>query len=165
LQRTGSPTGSTRKTPAQLFWPKVQKTEDCWLWLGSKNAKGYGVHSIKGDNVLAHRFVFALVNGAILDGMQIDHTCYTRECVNPSHLRAVTYYENQENREGANANNTTSGKRGISWASARNKWLVQVSSRGKRYNGGYFERLEDAETAAIALRNRILTHNDMDRVA
>jgi hypothetical protein len=106
LRRTGSPTGSTRKTAEQFFWAKVDKTERCWLWTAAKTHNGYGVTGITGCEQLAHRHSYTLANGPIPKGMQIDHVCYTRECVNPSHLRAVTHWENQENRAGANANNT-----------------------------------------------------------
>ena len=30
------------RTAEQRFWAKVQKTETCWLWQGTKDRNGYG---------------------------------------------------------------------------------------------------------------------------
>jgi hypothetical protein len=58
-----------------------------------------------------------------------------------------------------------SGVRGVSRTKEGNKWRVRVKHNYKEYLGGTFDRLEDAEAAAIELRNRLFTHNDRDRVA
>lgn len=39
--------------------------------------------------VLAHRFAWELLRGPIHDGMQADHTCGVRRCVNPDHLQIL----------------------------------------------------------------------------
>jgi len=58
----------------------------CWLWSGPLNAKGYGKHGRK----MAHRLVYEILRGSVPDGLQLDHTCRTRQCVNPDHLEPVT---------------------------------------------------------------------------
>jgi hypothetical protein len=40
--------------------------------------------------VLAHRFAYELAKGQIPAGLQADHRCRRRNCVNPDHLEAVT---------------------------------------------------------------------------
>lgn len=45
-------------------------------------------------NNLAHRVVYEEVVGRIPEGMQLDHLCRVRNCVNPEHLRPVTIKEN-----------------------------------------------------------------------
>jgi hypothetical protein len=52
----------------------------------------------------------------------------------------------------------------VSWDSFTNRWVVSVSHAGKHYNGGRFDNLSDAEAAAVALRKRLFTHNDADRL-
>lgn len=79
---------------AERFWKYVDKTETCWLWTGRVNNHGYGVTSVKTRPVQAHRAAYELSVGPIPDGLEIDHLCRVRRCVNPEHLEAVTASEN-----------------------------------------------------------------------
>lgn len=38
--------------------------------------------------------MYELYKGAIPEGLQIDHLCRVRRCINPDHLEAVTRHEN-----------------------------------------------------------------------
>lgn len=71
----------------------------CWLWLGSLSS-GYGKFTV-GKERQAHRVSYVLHVGPIPEGLEIDHLCRTRQCVNPDHLEAVTAAEN--NRRAAAA--------------------------------------------------------------
>ncbi len=42
----------------------------------------------------AHRALWIAVNGPVPDGLQLDHLCRVRHCVNPSHLEPVTPRQN-----------------------------------------------------------------------
>lgn len=76
------------------FWEKVQKTETCWLWASNVNGSGYG-HFWNGNRlVVAHRWAYEHLIGPIPEGLQLDHLCRVRRCVNPSHLEPVTRGEN-----------------------------------------------------------------------
>lgn len=66
----------------------------CWLWLGSTNGNGYGNFSYQGRTRNAHRVSYELHYGSIPEGMEIDHKCRMRCCVNPAHLEPVTHAEN-----------------------------------------------------------------------
>lgn len=62
----------------------------CWLWTGSKNNKGYAQLGDNGRTRSAHRVSYELFKGEIPAGLQLDHLCMVRHCVNPEHLEAVT---------------------------------------------------------------------------
>jgi hypothetical protein len=62
----------------------------CWEWNGSRHGKGYGHVSVAGRIRKAHRVVYELLVGPIPDGLQLDHLCRNRCCVNPDHLEPVT---------------------------------------------------------------------------
>lgn len=91
-------------TPAGRFWAKVEKTDDCWLWTGSKNAKGYGHFRVGGFIYKAHRWAWEAEGGLpIPDDLVIDHLCGTTSCVRPSHLEIVTRAENTRRERAARA--------------------------------------------------------------
>lgn len=79
-----------RQNPADRFWAKVEKSDGCWLWKAGKfNKTGYGCFKCGGVSRLAHRFSYELSVGPIPDGLELDHLCRVKACVNPAHLEAV----------------------------------------------------------------------------
>lgn len=70
----------------------------CWLWLGAINSDGYGrmrdPRTSYGRMMQAHRFFYEQVRSPIPEGLQLDHLCRVRRCVNPEHLEPVTSREN-----------------------------------------------------------------------
>ncbi len=88
----------------EKFLSKVNKAEKCWEWLGFINEKGYG-ESYAGGKKSAHRLSYELFNGKIPHGLQIDHLCRNRKCVNPDHLEAVSRRVNILRGQAPSANN------------------------------------------------------------
>lgn len=81
-------------TVADRFQAKIDMRGSCWLWMGAKTVKGYGSFNDGGHTRQAHRVAYELSYGPVPDGLEIDHTCGNRSCVNPQHLEAVTHSEN-----------------------------------------------------------------------
>ncbi len=103
-----------RPATEKRFWAKVEKTETCWLWRGCLSKYGYGHFCANGrKNTFVHRYSFTLHGGQMIDGLQIDHLCRVRNCVNPQHLELVTRRMNLlrgESPSGQNARKSHCGK-------------------------------------------------------
>ena len=79
---------------SQKFWDKVDRSSDCWPYMGSRNSSGYGSAYHDGAIHPAHRVAYFLEKGPIPDGLELDHKCRNRTCCNPDHLELVTRQEN-----------------------------------------------------------------------
>lgn len=91
----------------QRFWEKVRVDSDgCWRWTASTTSNGYGKMYWNGKLLASHRISFETLIGQIPAGAQLDHTCHDpnlckvsgpchhRPCVNPSHLKPGTQFDN-----------------------------------------------------------------------
>lgn len=80
-----------RILPAR-FWRNVEIAQPggCWLWRGTISDQGYG----KFGGRYAHVLTWEELHGPLPAGLERDHLCRTRNCVNPLHLEAVTHREN-----------------------------------------------------------------------
>lgn len=100
LQRHGSPLGGG--SPKAMDDPegvrrlreRAVRDGDCLRWTGLIRANGYGKISVQGRLVYVHRLAYEVAKGPIPDGLEIDHLCRVRDCINPDHLEAVTHAEN-----------------------------------------------------------------------
>lgn len=70
----------------------------CWIWQGAKTHGGYGVVGVPGcrKNAVAHRVMYEREVGPIPGGLDLDHLCRVRHCINPDHLEPVTRRVNIE---------------------------------------------------------------------
>jgi hypothetical protein len=70
----------------------------CLLWTGVLTYSGYGQISIRDKKDNAHRAAYRVWVGPIPEGLEIDHLCNVRNCIEPTHLEAVTHAENIRRR-------------------------------------------------------------------
>ena len=153
------PRGSVLERLAQSF----KYSPYCWVWT-RHTTKGYGRISVGGTQREAHRVAYELFVGEIPENYEVDHKCNNRPCVNPQHLRLATRGENAQNMRGARSDSTT-GYRGVQYMPKRGTYIALASFKGQRYtNGTNHKTAEDANLAAIELRNRLYTHNGWDRM-
>lgn len=97
-------------TVVERFWDKVDQTSDCWNWVGAVSGHGYGNFKAGPRYAMAHRFAYELLVGSIPEGLQIDHLCRNRRCVNPDHLEPVAARENVRRGETPLANRLRSAQ-------------------------------------------------------
>lgn len=78
------------------FWARVRVNQQsgCWEWAGSKDHGGYGRFKAQGKTNSVHRMAYEALRATIPPGLQLDHLCRVRNCVNPAHLEPVTKQEN-----------------------------------------------------------------------
>src|SRR3990167_8277708 len=89
-----------RKSMIDRFLAKIEIRESgCWEWIAGLSTSGYGRLWNGSLLVRAHRFAYEYFNKCCLPpyktgGLEPDHLCRNRKCVNPDHLELVTHNEN-----------------------------------------------------------------------
>lgn len=94
--RLGSTALPPKVTDHEYFMKHSHRGDfhQCWTWTGAILPNGYGMASVGGRKVGAHRLSHELFVGPIPEGFEVDHLCRKKDCVNPTHLEAVTPLEN-----------------------------------------------------------------------
>lgn len=166
-RRHGNPLGGgiakMRDVDAK-FKARTVREGECLVWTAGQKSSGYGKIFADGRGQTAHVWAYKRFVGPVPEGMEVDHRCWNRLCCEPTHLRLVTHKQNNENHQGALVTSTT-GFRGVHWNTKAGKYQVEVKHNQKKYYGGRFDDPEEANVAAIELRNELFTHNDIDRMA
>lgn len=67
----------------------------CWLWTGAVDkGSGYARFRMHSNTRLGHRVAYVHYVGPVQEGLELDHLCRVRRCVNPAHLEPVTHSVN-----------------------------------------------------------------------
>lgn len=152
-----------------VFWSKVQKTDDCWHWTAGKCRDGYGVYSIKKiGQFKAHRFSLMLQGITIPQGYIVMHHCDNPSCVNPAHLAPATVAENNKDKHNKNRQRAAPGE--LNARSKLSELQVKdiraraiVGARVGYNNGSNLKSLAKeygvcVDTIRLIARNKIWTH-------
>ena len=125
------------------------------LWVDPVTPNGYGTTQWEGRKCYVHRLMYEAVHGPIPPGHVVDHRCFRKDCIEPSHLRALTVSGNGLNRKGAAAHSKT-GIRGVSRVlyRARTPWKAQVTVRGVVHREFYATK-DQAAIAVVEMRRRL----------
>lgn len=81
-------------------YPKVDKrispepNSGCWLWTGGASAGYARLRAVPGRTTLVYRLLWEDTYGPVPQGLELDHKCRVRLCVNPEHMEPVTRREN-----------------------------------------------------------------------
>lgn len=92
-----APTAYKARTRDRIMG-KTTRDGDCLLYGGYLTPAGYGLVTVSGKTVSAHRAIYSLCNGPIPSGACVMHTCDKPACVNPAHLVLGTQLDNMRDR-------------------------------------------------------------------
>lgn len=108
---------------------------------GTAHPSGY--RKVKGQ--YAHRVVWEMLNGAIPDGMQLDHINGDRADNRIENLRLASAKENARNKRSRKG--SSSQFLGVSWITSKRKWVAQIQHNSQVKALGAFECEADAARA------------------
>jgi hypothetical protein len=133
-----------------LIWK--QSSRNGWVGkvAGNLQSNGYTVIKVDGKFQKAHRLVW-LWHGKELPE-SLDHINRNRSDNRIENLRATEPYQNASNR--TMQVNNTSKSRNVCWHKQLKKWVVSISSKGKRICLGAYEDFELADLVAVMARQK-----------
>jgi len=94
-QRRGIGTALLRLSDRLLGLSIPEPMSGCWIWTSASGSSGYGHLRVGARTLMAHRVSYETFRSTIPTGLEIDHRCNTKLCINPDHLEPVTKSENQ----------------------------------------------------------------------
>lgn len=99
--------GSRRIKDSERY--TIDKKTHCWNYVMSLSSGGYGQYYLylgkyKYKVTTAHRHFYENKYGKLAPGIQLDHLCRNRSCVNPDHLEPVSAAENKRRGIGIKLN-------------------------------------------------------------
>ena len=77
------------QTQIANFHKRVNKTsniDECWIWIGYKDKKGYGQVGFNNKVYLCHRISYFLFYNVDPKDLMVCHSCDNPSCCNPNHF-------------------------------------------------------------------------------
>jgi hypothetical protein len=131
------------------FSTKVERRPNgCLEWTAASYPDGYGNFVYEGRSHPAHRLAYIWFVGPLPEGLEIDHKCRNRACVEPTHLEPVTHLENvrRGNRVGPQPKRDSCGKGHL--FDVANTWYARNGQRKCRACAAINQRLFHARRRA-----------------
>jgi len=85
--------GTLEQRLARFVANVIFDSSGCWIWKGLVGNEGYAAF-FAGRYHAGHRWLYEVTTSPVPRGLQLDHLCRLRRCVNPDHLEPVTPREN-----------------------------------------------------------------------
>lgn len=120
--------------------------------MGRPDRKGYLTATVSPFSVRLHRLAWLYMTGS-WPTKEIDHINGVPGDNRWVNLRECTHPQNNHNQ--SLRRNNTSGVKGVSWNRKARRWHVQVCLNYKVHHGGLYSTIEEAESAARALRTQL----------
>lgn len=118
----------------------------------TKHNSGYLSCEYDGVAYLVHRLAWLLFHkewpNNFIDHCDLDKT--NNKIVN---LRLADRAGNSQNHPKRSDN--TSGVKGVNWHKKHRRWCARIQADGRRYSLGYFDSIEEAETAILSIRKQL----------
>lgn len=128
--------------------------------LTAKNNEGYFCGTVLGNNVKAHRLIWVIFHGVWPE--TIDHINGNKSDNRIENLRDVSLSINLKNQKMKNTN--TSGRVGIFWHKATQKWQAAIGSKREYITLGFFSNKEEAIQAREKAEKNLEFHENHGRI-
>jgi len=158
--------GLIARSPEAVFWAQVithSNPDQCWGWTGKPSRHGYGRVFYRKDGrsieAVASRVSYQIHKGEIPEGLFVLHSCRSRICTNPRHLRVGTQQENMDDKK--KDGTTNEGERGGNAKLTRDDvaaihWAAEVTNLTRTAIGPHFGI--DGSTVCDILRGKCWKH-------
>lgn len=86
--------GNFQPVAARLAVNTELTANGCLVWKSVVGKNYYASMSVEGKRVTVHRYLYEQKYGPVKEGLELDHLCRNKACVNIDHLEPVTHAEN-----------------------------------------------------------------------
>lgn len=121
---------------------------------GCKRKDGYVTVSVDGSLYLLHQLAWLYCNGYL--PAELDHRDKDRAHNALDNLRECTSQQNNWNQTVKSTN--TTGVKGVTWDSSRQKWFASIRVEGKTKSLGRYQEIEQAARAYQAAEKQYRGH-------